>query len=306
MSEFKSTLNDLIKVDDKDALLAEVEDILRDIKNDKPVYNALKALGITREIARKNIIVVSDFQQSFHEVKSCLKNKVCRAPGEHLQLKLRLDGDVVVREFEPCPAAKAFEARKLNLWYDDFPSEWDNLRLSDTKSITISNNNLTAVQALLKAINGDKSWIYLGGERRVGKSYLAVAFVNEYLAKELGSAAVINTSRRFKEINDLNFNDKEAFNNIISELSNVDLLVLDGFGDEYINDFIRDTIVLPILNERDSKNLLTIFTSRYTLNTVKDLYSGKSKVSSIRSEQLHELILSNINNEFYITGIPLG
>ncbi|NLI94372.1 MAG: hypothetical protein GX350_00975, partial [Erysipelotrichaceae bacterium] len=101
MSEFKSTLNDLTKVDDKDALLAEVEDILRDIKNDKSVYNALKALGITKEIARKNIIVVSDFQQSFHEVETCLKNKVCRAPGEHLQLKLRLDGDVVVREFEP-------------------------------------------------------------------------------------------------------------------------------------------------------------------------------------------------------------
>ena len=164
---------------------------------------------------------------------------------------------------------------------------------------------MLVVKSLLKALEGDKAWIYLAGQPKVGKSFLVTAFINEALSKKLGSVAFINTTKRIREINDLNFTNKAEFDRRLAELQMVDILVLDGFGDEYINDFIRDTIILPLLNARDDHNLLTIFTSGNTLNQIGVLYSGKTKAGEIRAQQLTRLIKGKINQEFYLTGLPL-
>lgn len=305
MSDFIKINEKIVGATENDAALADLHRTLDQVVSDEAVWNQLVLLGVNREIALKNIIQVLDFQASYHSYLKCHEAGHCLSPDEHLLTKLRKENDILVRIYEPCPYAEEHKDRQENLWYNDFPSELEDLRLSDTKRISITRNNMLVVKSLLKALEGDKAWIYLAGQPKVGKSFLVTAFINEALSKKLGSVAFINTTKRIREINDLNFTNKAEFDRRLAELQMVDILVLDGFGDEYINDFIRDTIILPLLNARDDHNLLTIFTSGNTLNQIGVLYSGKTKAGEIRAQQLTRLIKGKINQEFYLTGLPL-
>jgi hypothetical protein len=40
----------------------------------------------------------------------------------------------------------------------------------------------------------------------------------------------------------------------MAELENCDLLVIDDFGSEFKSDYVRDQIVMPLLNERAKNN----------------------------------------------------
>ncbi|HOH67764.1 MAG TPA: hypothetical protein PLX93_00390, partial [Bacilli bacterium] len=98
------------------------------------------------------------------------------------------------------------------------------------------------------------------------------------------------------------FNDKSAFAKKIVELSSLPLLVLDDFGNEYKNDFIRDTIVLPILIERAKNQRLTFFTSDFTIDEIAQLYET-SKAGAIRAKQLARLLKEMAEEEFDLSGI---
>ena len=87
----------------------------------------------------------------------------------------------------------------------------------------------------------------------------------------------------------------------LQDLIAVDLLVLDDFGNEYKNVFIRDTIIYPLLNERLKNGKLTWFTSAYTVKDIINMYSFKSNYSP-KAAQLGELIKS-LAKEFTLTGI---
>ncbi len=70
---------------------------------------------------------------------------------------------------------------------------------------------------------------------------------------------------------------------------NVDVLVIDDFGDEYKNEFIRDSITLAILNGRARNNLITIFTSAFNFNEISDMYSINVE-GRARSRQLKNVL----------------
>lgn len=145
-------------------------------------------------------------------------------------------------------------------------------------------------------------WIYVRGGHRVGKSFLMATLVNDFIAIKKEQAAFINSATRIKELNDLAFNDKERFAKSIVELSNVPLLVFDDFGNEYKNDYVRDTIVLPILIERAKNRKLTFFTSDFSIIEIGQLYET-SKAGAIRARQLTRLLKEMAEEEFDLSGV---
>ena len=70
---------------------------------------------------------------------------------------------------------------------------------------------------------------------------------------------------------------------------NVPVLVLDDFGNEYKSDYLRDTILFPILSERSKTEKITLFTSDFTFEEIAKMYSGKDS-DRIRSNQLKRLL----------------
>ena len=88
-------------------------------------------------------------------------------------------------------------------------------------------------------------------------------------------------------------------------LSNVDFLILDDFGNEYKNEFSRDNITIPLLSNRSNKELFTIFTSQFSIDEVRQLYSIGKVGGAIRGRQIESLLKTMCEKEFDLTGASL-
>ncbi|MGL5977621.1 MAG: ATP-binding protein [Erysipelotrichaceae bacterium] len=137
---------------------------------------------------------------------------------------------------------------------------------------------------------GSDYGIYLYGKPGVGKTYLAAALANKY-AKSGKSCAFINVPN-FTSSCKLLMQEKSLLDRKLRQLKQVDVLVLDDIGGESVSPWIRDEILLPLLNERMEKNKLTFFTSNFDYALLESHYRSNSNGSDepIKANRLLERI----------------
>jgi len=280
-----------------------IDEMIDELRKDVEVYEVIKqTVNPTLKVVRENISKFIAFKEDYDYCRKCPGVDNCRKATPHLQLRLINDDGIIERSFAPCDKIlKRIEIESKYI-YADFPDEWkeSTLKLIDK---TVERNRIIKVFSLL--LQGEAvRWIYSRGGHRVGKSFLMATLVNDFIAITKKPAAFINCANRIKELNDLSFSDKSAFAKKIIELSNVPLLVMDDFGNEYKNDFIRDTIVLPILIERAKNQRLTFFTSDFSINEIGQLYDT-SKAGGIRAKQLSRLLKEMAEDEFDLSGVSV-
>lgn len=224
--------------------------------------------------------------------KNCQGLSKCQKPNKGIRLDLTFDesGDLTLSLLPCLEQAKLLRINDLFL-YRDFPDEYIFYAIEDL----ISNADFKAVRKnviahLVKILKSlETKGLYLTGTRQSGKTFILSVFSKTIAEKNNLKAAFLDCNTRIKELNDLYFIDKNEFNDRLLELMNVDLLVLDDFGNEYKNEIIRDMIVFPLLNERMKKSLLTCFTSSYSLSDVMQMYALREN-SSPKAQQLKEII----------------
>ena len=144
-----------------------------------------------------------------------------------------------------------------------------------------------------------KKWCYVHGDSGTGKSYFLAALTNDLAAKGI-EISFIDTNKRFDEMKSYSIKDKARFENMLSSLSQSEVLVLDGFGSEYRSDYVRDMILFPLLSNRSKNHAVTFFTSEFSLDEIEALYS-KTRSDAILSHRLVELIHKNIDEEIALT-----
>ena len=102
--------------------------------------------------------------------------------------------------------------------------------------------------------------------------------------RDKGPVAFIDAPYRFKELQSTK--DNNTFNNLIEKYSHVPVLVIDDLGNEYKSDFVRESILFPILSNRAKAHLLTIITSDFSMNDITTMYltnqASKPKVEQIK------------------------
>ena len=151
----------------------------------------------------------------------------------------------------------------------------DNKSVKSQSSIEVKNNN----------------WIYLTGALRSGRTYCAIAIINSSVKNGNDHLAFLDSAKEIKILSDLFFNSRNEFENKMNLIKNSHLLVFDGFGNEYVNDIVRDSIIIPILQYRAMNNLMTVFTSDFSLEDLITLYSKKDKEgNNIRVKQLANIL----------------
>ena len=125
-----------------------------------------------------------------------------------------------------------------------------------------------------------------------GRSFLLASYANLSVSQGQ-SVAFINANKRFDELKGLAISARGLFEKKMVELETCSLLVIDDFGSEFKSDYVRDQIVLPLLNERAKNNRLTFFASDYTPDEIQALYSN-DKTAAIYARSLANLIRSHI------------
>lgn len=290
-------------IDTKIDMKKYIEELCAALKADKEVYESLKPLGLTNKDVRDNIGKLADYQEDFNICKNCPGFDKCPKHEKHISMYVYKDGSYLTTRSEPCK--KFMEKLAVDSKYvvSDFPEDW---KTSVLKKLDLSENRRPLIKEFVNIAKGKSHrWLFVTGNRKVGKSYVLVTFANEFVALGLGQVAIVNSSKQLKELADIAYSDKERFAKIIETLANVPLLILDDFGQEYKNEFIRDQIVIPLLNERSHQEKATFFSSEFTIKEIQKLYSVGKNGGEIRGKQLGNLLTDMCEKEFDLTGASI-
>ena len=289
----------IVDVDMKDY----INQLMNELKNDYEVYEQIKKLNLTVGEVKDNVARLTDFRLDYNYCKNCPGIDKCNKDIPHLSMKLIKEGKFINISYVPCH--KLMEKIRLDSRYmfDDFPAEW---KQSTVKTLDLSEKRRPIMKEFVKILNGDSSrWLYVTGNHKVGKSFLLVTFANEFVGANLGTAAIINAANRFKELTDLSYQSKDEFAQAMLSLCKVPLLVIDDFGEEYKSEYIRDNIIIPLLSEREHQNLLTFFTSEFTISEIQKMYSIGQNSGEIRGKQLGRLLKDMCEKEYDLSGVSL-
>ena len=301
--------NDLKEFNPKDILDENVdmkkyiEKLLANLKADQDVYESLKPLHLTNKEVRDNVGKLHDYQEDFNTCKACPGFDKCPKKNKHISISVYKEGGYIETRSEPCE--KLLKELEIESKYlaKDFVPEWRNSRL---KNLDLSENRRPLIKEFVNITKGKSNkWLFVKGNHKVGKSFVLVTFANEFVELGLGKVAVINAAKQFKNLADIAYSDKEGFKSTIELLSTVPLLVIDEFGQEYKNEFIRDQIVIPVLNARAHSELPTFFSSEFTIKEMQQLYSIGKNGGAIRGKQLGSLLTDMCEKEYDLTGASI-
>lgn len=260
-------------------------------------------LGIPAEKVDENIVKIYDFVSDINYCKKCPGVKKCNKTNPLLCTKIIYSHGEVDRQLVPCKELLKQISFKKQFIIMDFEEEHLD---SNLRSIDRNAGRDLALEKYRDFVkNKQNHWIYLIGGKNSGRSYFASALVVDAARRERGPICFLNSTLRLRELNDLGYGKKkEEFDKKLELYSNVPILVLDDFGNEFKTDFVRDAILFPILSTRASKRLLTIFTSDFAINEVETLYSN-TKAGAIRAKQIARLISSMCDEEINLGDLSI-
>jgi primosomal protein DnaI len=295
MKEFKEELNSYAK--------PKQDELFLSVSKDAKLLEKLRLLGLDDKAIHENISLIADFQADQAICAACPGAKNCPKALTLSKVDLVYEKPILSRRIIPCEKNDVFVDPQYNFVtpYRDFPDEWlDHSRFSLPKTTRVAK----VFMAFKKALNDpDHPWVYLTGESGVGKSFLLASFATGYAATG-HSVAFVNTPSRFDQLKEFSIKEKGTFDDLMVRLATSDLLIFDDFGKEFHSDYVRDHLLLPLLNIRSKAKQLTFFSSIYSLRDIQDLWSY-NRLSREPAQKMVALLTSELDNGQAIS-VPNG
>ena len=269
------------------------------------VVKFCKEQGMTNEVMEENITKIYDFVRDVNYCRKCPGIKKCQKDNAYLNTKVTYSYGVVDTQLIPCKEILKRVTFERQFVVRDFTDEWLEVVMSD---INKSQPKAEASKVYMQYLrNEETNWLYLTGGIGSGKSFFAAALSIDLAKRGLkGKVPIcfINSSKRILELSELSKQKSDDFKKKLELYSTVPVLVIDDFGHEFKNDFIRDAIVNEIITTRCNKKLFTIFTSNFTLDEIEVLYST-SNAGAIMSKQIVKTIRAMCKKEIDLGDLKL-
>lgn len=284
-----------LKITADDSLLEQMKEVIYQCPK---AIKYCKNLGMSDEDIDSNVIKIYDFARDINYCSNCPGLKQCKKENAYLTSKVTFNNGVVETQLIPCPTLLKRVSFERQFLIQDFPDEWLDVTMPELDRTKGRTKATVVYNKYVK--NEETNWIYLTGGMRSGKSYYAAAMAIDLAKREVKGKVPIcfmNASKRILELSDLNKKNNEEFKKKLEQYCTVPVLVIDDFGHEFKNDFIRDAIVNEIISSRYNKRLFTVFTSNFTLDEIEVLYECNSKAGAIMSKQIVKTIRSMCGQE---------
>jgi hypothetical protein len=293
----KLDLSSLIK---NDAELDEYgRQVYKNICEDKDFYELIKSSGFSDEEILDNIGFFEKYHTN-HELLKKIKNiDDCYDFDTFFEIKVVKDGEAIKLVDIPLPYTEKNSADNNLLLYCDAPKKMiDKACRSKVRSRELK----TYIAYCYK----NRKWAYVIGGRKTGKTFACLSYVKTRSERKDSSVALIDLPTRIKYLRNmyLDNSNRAYFDEIIGDLSRIDILVFDNFGESNGTKFVLDSILLPILKARKSAGLPTIFTSIYSPDVAIKEMVGVSRATKERETELREA-LSNIASPFNLGDTPI-
>lgn len=270
--------------------------IYNKIINDTYILNFIKKNGLSKEDVYKNL------EQFYGYIIA--KEKVRET--NHIPKLLYLNNTVYVEYGETSEYKEQVSLkRKENTVKTEYIAK--GVLKSNFKNITNNKNKNKVALSLVSIcneflLNKPVKGIYLYGKTGIGKTYLMGSLYN-YLKESGKEPAIIYFPEFIRKIKS-KIKDGE-YNTIVDLIREQEILIIDDIGSENITEFVRDEIIVPIINYRSTEGLLTFFTSNLGFSELLDVFaSTKNKIDETKAlrivsriEQLAEPLLLDSKNE---------
>ncbi|MCR5741234.1 MAG: ATP-binding protein [Gammaproteobacteria bacterium] len=182
--------------------------------------------------------------------------------------------------------------KKPKMFSIQMPEELTKAKLEDYSLISEQRRNLYHyARTFINSFSDEKplKGMYIYGQFRSGKTFIAAAIGNE-LADKGKNVIMVYYPELSSYLKSLIGDDE--FQNEINRLKNCDLLILDDFGGEAVNPFIRDEALGVVLNYRMIKGKPIIITSNIPMGRLKDtsLIKDGSEGERIKAMRIYNRI----------------
>lgn len=256
----------------------EKEAVEKELMASSIVQEWLQNNDLPTSLVQKHTYKIKDYVEAKQKCSGCAGLAACMQPTTGYVLELEYDG-ALSKVARPCIyQQKQNELLKHKAQFSLCDMSDEQLGFSFDKIVL--DNEKAAYIALLdemeEATQRGHKGFYLCGEPGTGKTYLACCFVNA-MAKQGKRCAFVNVSHYLSMLK-ASMQDKEAYASYIQALHRADVVVFDDIAGESASNYTRDEILLPILNERMEKKLMTLFTSNYDMDNLLKFYALNSKM----------------------------
>ena len=260
-----------------------------------------RALNIPEEVMNDNIDILYDFASDLNYCNKCQGIDYCVKENQLLCTKVVYKDGILERQLTPCK--KLLDKMKLKGQFVvmDFDPDWLNKEFNQMDKSTYRKEALKKYISYCRGKSNE--WIYLTGEQGTGRSYMAAQMAIDLARKDIGPIAFLNCPQRLRQLGDMNFKNPELYQKTLDSYASVPILVLDDFGNEYKNDFVRDTM-FEILNRRSNEKLMTFFTSDLLIDDIVTMYSN-TKSNAVRARQIGRLLKNNCVKEITLGDISI-
>ncbi len=268
-----------------------IDELIKDTLRDKDVKDFVNSQNISKEIFNDNINVFLSFLVKKEKCQVCHSLDECTQSVMGYQAVLDNDDGVVNLANKPCAYQKAYlNITNKNKFLKLICADNELLKHDELYINPNRQNVLAEIKKFLVAYTNKKptNGLYIHGPYGCGKTYLIAYLASELVDKghQVVFAYYPDLVRKLKSSI-----GKETFEELINELKKAEILILDDFGGETPNSFIRDEVLLPILQERMQKKMPVFMTSNLNPETLMDhLSEGTRDIDKNRASRVFERI----------------
>ncbi len=279
------------KVTNKIQLAANVKQIKKESLDFLCTDPMIKTFMENHHLLRHDVdefwIELLNYHEDYHLCKGCKQIDTCPKNMKGYQRILKYENGRISLDMQPCIYEKE-HANHLhvlnsiipcNMPKDIFNIPFKDLEIKDRESVLSS----LVEHATSKQTKG----VYLHGKMQNGKTTIMASYIYR-LAQNGKNCAFMNVPTLVSMMKE-QFSTSNSNLDLMYQLKVVEILVLDDIGSESITPWVRDEVISSIIYDRALRNLPTYFTSVYSLEELKKIYSISNKSQDkIKAERLIE------------------
>lgn len=269
-----------------------IDNVLEDFYKDKELVEFANAYNFSNEELRKGAIKIAQVMDDKKMCQNCRGLSKCVKKdrvGTILKLIYNSYTGEIDNRFVFCNYKKKWEDYLSNVVFSSINPE--NARESYNRILSFVKNsqntksqlkNLLAESVpLIKNKEYKNSFVkgyYVVSPNSNGRTFLQYLLISSMMNKN--KVAYVNSPALFIPLTDkVKSESRDNAIEIYSLIKDVDILLIDDFGLEPKSFQIRDFYLVPLLNERRKKGLITFVCSRLTINEVTQAYCLRDKIT---------------------------
>ncbi len=261
----------------------EFNNLFEEVLSDEVIVKIINENSLTSTDLINNDSLLVSYLIKKEKCAKCLGLKDCKQLQIGYKNELFYEDETFKLETTPCQYSPLQDSGLLKLIGIDI-----NLYNGELFTNQKRKEVLVKVKKILSSYPDNNKGLYLHGTYGCGKTYI-LAYLALTLKKQGAKVLFAHYPDLVRKIK--SFIGKPEFEETIEELKNIEVLIFDDFGGEMPNSFIRDEVLLPILQERMNYNLLTCISSN--LNTeqlLEHLAEGRDGIDKMRASRVWERI----------------